>query len=350
MGARCQRHGAKRIRLGLSGLGLSQKRLRNWDNGFFFHKLWDETLHREHGGAGRERGGFAAQAPPKTCKEHGSMTQRRPFLEIPPWLSASQQSARLFLRAFGESADDLALNFFEGDRPQVITRVLAQCLETQERTLVEESVLWELPIGIRMEALLVIAALSDTRPLYWRVRCHHSDCGSQSELALEIDELIALAADSRQQATTTCSVAGHAMQLRRPTGRDQLHWMLDSAAEPEMYSCMARSILVTPDLDALVEAGVDFPVITDAMDAAMDAFDPLMGFHLGVVCPACSRSSDQAPDLAAAALERLWRVQNALLDEIHVLASRYHWSETEILHMPQWRRQAYLNRLESQEA
>jgi hypothetical protein len=47
-------------------------------------------------------------------------------------------------------------------------------------------------------------------------------------------------------------------------------------------------------------------------------------------------------DLEALALVRLRAVQRKLVDAVHRLALAYHWTETEILALPSWRRERYL--------
>jgi len=84
----------------------------------------------------------------------------------------------------------------------------------------------------------------------------------------------------------------------------------------------------------------------DSIDEAMEEHDPLVGFHLEVNCPECGRATTHAPDLVAAALERLWLAQLDLIEQVHRLASHYHWTEEEISRIPRWRRQAYLARLD----
>ncbi len=279
------------------------------------------------------------------------MTHKQRFPGVPDWFASMHTEMQpAFLRVLGASVDDLSMNFLDGSRPAVITRILAQCSETHAQTKPEERVLWELPIGVRIYAMLELAALSDPRPFTWRVRCCFSDCNSQSELEIELAEIAALVPMNDAPEIISTHVQGHDLRFRLPTGTDQLQWLSKMNSEENPLQSLARSILVSPDLDTLLQEQVSFDAIGQIIDDVMEQFDPLVNFHLGVVCPECGRSSDQSPDLAAAALERLWRAQNTLLDDVHLLASRYHWSEGEIFQLPHWRRQAYLHRIESQEA
>jgi hypothetical protein len=47
-------------------------------------------------------------------------------------------------------------------------------------------------------------------------------------------------------------------------------------------------------------------------------------------------------DVAALTLARLAAVQRRTIEEVHVLARRYHWSEAEVLAVPPRRRARYL--------
>ena len=81
----------------------------------------------------------------------------------------------------------------------------------------------------------------------------------------------------------------------------------------------------------------------DAAPAADDAAsDPLVDFHLTLVCPGCGQRHDYRVDLEMTALEVLRRAQLRLVDTVHVLASSYHWTEREIIALPPSRRNTYL--------
>ena len=150
---------------------------------------------------------------------------------------------------------------------------------------------------------------------------------------------MALGNKERSRRTVNAIIGGLEVTLRRPTARDQQEWLASPRVEPEH---MLRALLVAPRLEEMLAAGVDLETLAVAVDEIMDHFDPLVGFHLGVVCPFCGCSNNVSPDLTGLALERLARAQDAAIEDVHALASRYHWSETQVLQLPEWRRRRYL--------
>ncbi len=83
------------------------------------------------------------------------------------------------------------------------------------------------------------------------------------------------------------------------------------------------------------------------LSAHMAEIDPQGDIQLSLVCPKCDRRWDAVLDIAS----YLWSEINAwalrTLREIDVLATAYGWTETEILRLSPWRRQAYLEIIQS---
>lgn len=276
-------------------------------------------------------------------------TQWLPF--VPRWLTAGDEKAvPATMRPFGRSPGDLDLDFRFASRPELTTHLLALCCLAADGGPVDLRLLLDLPIGMRIEALIDLAALADDRPFTWRMRCGSAACGKESEFDLTIpwlrEKVVAPAAAGRDKRTITITVGQSEAAVRRPAGLDQVGW-LKSAGGLESET-MLRTILVRPGLDALLARGETLESIEWALDEAMDRFDPLPGFHLGVACPECSAATEVFPDLAGAALERLFQAQQMAIENVHRLASRYHWSERQIVELPEWRRQSYLQLLEQE--
>ncbi|MEO6408206.1 MAG: hypothetical protein ABIO45_05570, partial [Burkholderiaceae bacterium] len=79
------------------------------------------------------------------------------------------------------------------------------------------------------------------------------------------------------------------------------------------------------------------------LSQAIAALDPLVTFSARCTCPACGAPSEVTVDLEALALGLLHTRQQGVLREVHVLASRYGWSEEEVLAVPSVRRAQYLS-------
>ena len=267
------------------------------------------------------------------------------FPSLPQWFTTGREVLS-GMRPFGSSAEDLSVVFQLARRPQIITRLLSLCCDASDGP-VDEHLWLDMPIGMRIKALLSLAALNDAGPFVWRTRCESASCaeGDGNEFELAIDQILSVAGDECELETRSISIAGIQTLVRRPTGLDQTHWLKqpEVGAEP-----MLRAILVQPTLNELLGAGLTVDTIAAAIDEAMDSFDPILCFRVNVVCPRCGTAKDVWPDLAGAALERLAGAQRKAIESVHRLALRYHWTEGEILGLPEWRRRMYLDLLESE--
>ncbi|HEU5137489.1 MAG TPA: hypothetical protein VFU13_20265, partial [Steroidobacteraceae bacterium] len=134
---------------------------------------------------------------------------------------------------------------------------------------------------------------------------------------------------------------GHAMvgdvRVRLPTTRD-----LASVANEPDESSAARKLLARLCADADCGAA-RIPV--DDLAGALDAADPCMDLALDLSCPACAHQWNSTFDVPAYLWEELDVRARRLLDEVHVLAKSYGWSERDILALPETRRYAYLERV-----
>jgi hypothetical protein len=274
------------------------------------------------------------------------MSQTVPFPPLPEWLPIASEDRPVALRAFGSDMRDLAVEFAGVTRPRLVTSLLACCSQTRGGGPPPEHAIWDLPLGTRIEAVVALAVGDSALPLVWRVRCRHAECGAEGELELRPAEITALAAQAHREKLVRLTIGARTAWLRRPTGADQRQW-LDRGTDET--APMTASLFVDPALEDLRAAGIALDEIGDSIDRAMEEYDPLVAFHLDVGCPECGRSTAQAPDLLAGALERLWLAQFDLIEQVHRLASHYHWTEEEIAQVPFWRRQVYLARIDGGE-
>jgi hypothetical protein len=88
--------------------------------------------------------------------------------------------------------------------------------------------------------------------------------------------------------------------------------------------------------------------LVDALDNALSDLDPLVNFSMQVGCPYCATSGVHDLPLAACALRVLAATQAELLRTMHALAAGYGWTENEILAIPEWRRNRYVDLLAEQ--
>jgi hypothetical protein len=81
-----------------------------------------------------------------------------------------------------------------------------------------------------------------------------------------------------------------------------------------------------------------------AVDAALAAADPGAAIDLTFECAACARSWSERLDIVSWMWGEIDARAHGLLDDVHVLAAHYGWSEDQILDLGSARRAAYLER------
>lgn len=237
-----------------------------------------------------------------------------------PWFRA---------RAFGVAAEDLGVDFHGQARPLLLTQLLGACLRRSDDGVFSEEELWSWTLSRRLQGLLAIVAASGVNRLDAVAHCPQASCGEAMELPLPLSSF------SRSDDITAFDwTAGDdvVVNVAMPTGADQLHWL----NQPKLSAASMAQRLVCGDATILSATALD------SLSATFEEKDPFTALQLNAQCPACGAAVAVDFDLEAELLRRLDRFQAHRLREIHLLASTYHWSETEIMNLPPWRRAHYL--------
>jgi hypothetical protein len=198
----------------------------------------------------------------------------------------------------------------------------------------EEDALWNWDIVSRLQALLNIALASSLEALEVTEPCRH--CQRVVSLELPLVDFL--------QATSTGPIrcktpAGDVLALRLPTGADQRRWLEqgEKGAGDMAFDLLEDTAPHSEDLLAAIEA------------ALVDA-DPLTALNLQSDCPYCETEMRIPFDLEAELLRQFRVRQTQRLGDVHRLARAYHWSEDDILGLPEFRRQFYLSCLRAEGA
>jgi hypothetical protein len=138
----------------------------------------------------------------------------------------------------------------------------------------------------------------------------------------------------------TVETAGGALSLRLPDSADLL------AIEDERDAGVARLRLLERCLIGEQDPGAIDALPFEAASRALGEADPQAELRLRLACPACGAETEAPFDIAAHLWSDLDEWVGAQLLDVHRLASRYGWSEAEILAMSPVRRRAYLDRFE----
>jgi hypothetical protein len=187
------------------------------------------------------------------------------------------------------------------------------------------------PIGQRNAALIRFRRALFGDELQSCLAC--PACGEQLEFSLSANALLARAPED----VTDVSVDG--VRVRMPTTRD----LASVAGEPDEASAVRKlfeRLIGEPGAPAPSRALLTADQVTRALDDA----DPCIDVAIDVTCPACAHGWNAPFDIVDFLWEEIDVRARRLLDEVHVLASAYGWTEADILRLSDARRSAYLER------
>lgn len=219
--------------------------------------------------------------------------------------------------------------------PRRVTAVLAVALEQLAGTVPEPATVAELCVADRQYLMAGLAAhLGFTQ--FWRsTSC--ARCGAPFDFVVDYQKLPVKEAGPGFPFAEVDIHVGRC-RFRVPTGTDQ-EVVAEIADEKEALRCLiTRCLLEMPDAPKDWTASFSDEDVA-RIEEALEAASPEMAVAVQALCPACGVVHDIAIDpyglLSGPLAEDLFH-------EVHLLASTYHWSEQEILALPQQRRRRYL--------
>jgi hypothetical protein len=163
-------------------------------------------------------------------------------------------------------------------------------------------------------------------------------CGELQELEVPTADLL----ESRGEDVVEAVVEGYHVRCRLPSAVDLLDAAATGSAEAARELLVARSVVSATKDGAPVPSSELPQAAVAAAAAALDEADPLASGEMAVSCGACGATWGTSLDID----DYLWRKLDAwalrLLDDVHVLASAYGWSEDQIVALPPRHRQRYL--------
>lgn len=254
----------------------------------------------------------------------------------------SAGNAEAFLvRGIFESAQDLDCRFFGKGRPHMVTDILRRCLRRPDNEAYNPDELWAWTLPKRLQGLLAVVTAGGQSSIQTLEKC--PACGEDTELELELSSFVNTSLDDILMIEPE---PGFRLEVEVPAGRHQLEWLLTEAVRVDEASwlAMATTLIKTvngkaPDKDWHLPAHW-----FDKVSKALEKHDTLTWLSLPVDCPACSQTMDVGLDLEELLLMKLESQQKVVLEEVFFLARVYHWTETEIFHLPAWRRRYYVHR------
>ncbi len=209
---------------------------------------------------------------------------------------------------------------------------------------------WAMPVSARIARLIRVVALTEgVDDLEIVLLCPDPDCACALEVDLPLERL--LGEESGGEALMPGAAigvevnTGKHVHLRRPTGNDQREWRAHRFLTTQEALLAVVKSLTVPPAEAISLGDNELSLLA----GAMEEIDALAAFRVITVCPHCNREATIPVDLELEALRRLASTQRALVREIYFLASRFGWTEAEILAVPAKRRARYLLMIDATE-
>lgn len=204
-----------------------------------------------------------------------------------------------------------------------------------------EAELAALELGARDRLLLDLRCALFGEPMACTAAC--PACGELCEWSCDARSLRLPEGEGAHEAPRIWTHEAWTVHWRAPVGADLAVLAGSSDAHAGRRQLLSRVVLhVTHD-------GVERPVaalpeeVIDGLDAAMAEADPQAVLQVAIACPACGQRWEAPLDIGAFVWAEFdaWARRTVL--EVHALASRYGWTEPEILALSPARRARYLS-------
>jgi len=171
-------------------------------------------------------------------------------------------------------------------------------------------------------------------------------CGQR--LTMEVDSALlsrSPAGPDRGPVAVVVEVGDLRVEARAPDGRAMLAAARCTDVESARTVLLEHCVVAAWTGDRPVPVGsLTDEVVTAVGDAIVEA-EPQSEVRVGVVCAACGHNWRATFDIGSFLWTEVSTMAVRLLDEVHVLASGYGWTEEQILGLSSRRRRHYLEQL-----
>ncbi len=222
------------------------------------------------------------------------------------------------------------------DRPAYVTAVLSHALDRIGEQPAGAATVSRLSIADRQYLMLRLAAMLNGEQLWLNVDCGH--CHSLFDVELRRCDLpVKEAGEGFPQVMLYLN--DWEIKAGVPTGKDQegIAELEESEAVYWLLKKCIRQVNGQPPTEDFFSQLTKEDI--GAIDEALDVVSPAVCDRLIVACPECNKGQYARLDHYA----HIGLDEYFFYDEIHTLASHYHWSEADILDLPQVKRRRYLD-------
>lgn len=210
--------------------------------------------------------------------------------------------------------------------PRQVTEVLALALRSVGGVPADREAVRSLCVADRQYLMGRLAARLGWRESWIQLSC--PACAERFELAIRVTELPVKPAGEGYP-FAAIEEEGRTLRLRVPNGADQ-EAIAGIAEEREARRVLAGRCLLDPQPLS--------PAEVERAEEALEAVAPEMTNRAQTACPECGAVTEVPIDPYFC----LDLIGDELFEEIHRIASTYHWSEPEILRLQRERRRLYL--------
>lgn len=222
------------------------------------------------------------------------------------------------------------------DRPGYVSQVLGQVLFRVGDSDADKSLAASLCVADRQYLMLRLATMLDGEQIWLKVQCGH--CEEFFDVDVKRGDLpVKPAGDGYPFASLR--LGEDDIKIRVPTGTDQagICDLPEADAIRHLVAVCLHQVNGEPAPENYVDSLSDADI--EQIDQALDDVSPAVCNRLQVKCPECGREQYSELDhYELGATNELF-----FYDEIHNLAFNYHWSEADILDLPQHKRRLYLD-------
>lgn len=235
------------------------------------------------------------------------------------------------IRALGEQD----IRFWESMRPQAgdwVTDLLSHCVRMEDGQEQPPAFFEELVISERIDLLLLICQASFGDAHYVTVSC--PQCAEKMDIDYTIEELRPV-----RRTVSSMKIGAQSFSIKEPTGSQQRQWHLD---RQDWQDDILRYCLGDSAVDTLTAGDK-----ADALEKLLNC-QPGTSLELAVNCIGCRHQLWVAISIATIFSRSMADLIETVEEEVHLLASSYHWSEADILALPVLRRKRYVERVSGQ--
>lgn len=196
-----------------------------------------------------------------------------------------------------------------------------------------------LTIGERDSCLLKLRELTFGSQMTSLAKC--SACGETMELKFSTRDLMAPSEVERNE-IEIFRFHGYELQFRLPNSIDLISISKCSDSEKARDILLSRCILLANYQGNDLSPDKLPSEVLDAVVTKMEGIDSQADVQLELICSKCSHRWLMAFDITSFFWNEIDHWAKGLLQDVHVLAMAYGWSENDILEMSPWRRRIYL--------